>query len=238
MSLSEIFSDSIKYPFSDFTKFVIVGVLALLASFSSVVVSFGIDNTAVSLFAALVSFVFAIILGGYCISVMKAAIEGSDIIPDIDFKTNLIDGIMTLIIGIVYFLIPIIIAIILLFLTGAIGAGLDHVVAALGIGGIIAFIIFLAFAIFEMVALARYAKTKELGDALNIGEVIEDVKRIGILQIIAFLIISLIIIIIAFIVSAFISMIPYIGIVIASLLVGAFTALFYYRALGLLYASA
>lgn len=235
ISLSDIFSDALKYPFSDITKFLIVGVIALLAGFSSVVNNFQINNTAVSLFAAIVALVFALILSGYGVSVIRRGIQHSDEIPDVDLKENLITGIKALIIQIIYFLIPLVITFILMLITGTIGAGLDHVAAGLGIGAVIAVIFFIAFAIFETVAIARFAKTDEIGEALNLGEVIEDVKKIGILQILAFVIIAFFIIFLAFIIAGIIGVIPYIGIVIGTLLAGGFVVLFYNKALGLLY---
>jgi len=99
-------------------------------------------------------------------------------------------------------------------------------------------IVFIFFAIFEMVALARFADTGELGEALNIGEVIEDVKRIGVGQIILFAIASVIILIVASLLVSVLGFIPFIGIIIAQLIIGAFTTLFYSRGIGLLYAGA
>ena len=151
---------------------------------------------------------------------------------------NLVNGIKTFIIGIVYFIIPIIIVVILAMITGVIGAGLDQVVAALGVTAIIAIIVFILFAIFELVALARFADTEELGAALDIGAVFEDVKKIGLLKIIAFVILAFIIIVIAMIISSILAVIPYIGLILSLLIMGAFIALFYYKALGLLYAEA
>ena len=153
-------------------------------------------------------------------------------------QNNLIDGIKSLIISIVYFIIPIIITVILAVITGAIGAGLNQLIAGLGVFAVIAVIVFIFFAIFEIVALARFADTGELGEALNIGEVIEDVKKIGIGKIILFAIVSVIIIIVASLLVSFLGIIPFIGFLIAQLIIGAFITLFYSRAIGLLYAGA
>ena len=196
------------------------------------------DSSVASLLLSIIGLIFALVLSGYAIDVIKNGIDHSDEFPDLDLKRNLINGIKSLIIGIVYFIIPIIIVLFLAIFTGAIGAGLDHLAAALGITAIIAIIIFLIFAIFEMVAMARFADSDELGAAFSFGEVIEDVKRIGIAKIIGFLIIALIVIIIAYIISVLIAYIPFVGILIGTFLVGAFVTLFYYRAVGLLYADA
>ncbi|WP_406534105.1 DUF4013 domain-containing protein [Methanobrevibacter sp.] len=238
MSLGEIFSDAIKYPFSDITNFLIVGVLALLASLTSIITSFGIENSIVAILAAIIAFIFTLVLSGYSVDVIKKGIESSNDFPDIDLKENLLNGVKALIIGIVYMIIPCIIAFILMAIFGVVGAGIDHVVGSLGLASIIIIIIFILFAIFEVIALARFANTKELGDALNIGEVIEDVKRIGILKIIAFVIVLILIAMIAAILVSLFAFIPYIGVIIVTLLAGAFMTLFANKALGLLYADA
>lgn len=238
MSLGEIFSDALKYPFSDITNFLIVGVLAVLASLSSVISSFGIQNGIIAGLAVIIGFIFAIILSGYSIDVIKKGIEHSNDFPEIDLKENLINGIKALIIGIVYMIIPAIIAFALMVVFGVVGAGINHAMASLGLASIIIFIVFILFGIFEMVALAKFADTKDLGAALNIGGVIEDAKKIGILKIIVFIIIVMIIAIVAtFIISLF-AFIPYIGVIIATLIFGAFAVLFANKALGLLYAEA
>ena len=201
MSLSQIITDSIKYPFSDLKKFAIVGVIALLAGISNVFPTLGVDNGAVLLIGIVISLIFALILSGFGLSVIKKAVGHADEIPDIDPVNNFIDGIKVLVISIVYFLIPFIITLILAMITGAIGAGLDNVVAA-----------------------------------FNFGEIFEDIKNIGILKILALIIIAIIIIIIASIIASVFALIPFVGIIIAEILVGAFVVLFYNRAIGLLYA--
>ena len=235
MNLGEIFSDAIKYPFSDITNFLIVGVLAVLASLSSVLASFGFQEGLVSLIGVIIGFVFTLIISGYSIDVIKKGIERSNDFPAIDLEANLINGVKSIIIGIVYMIIPTIIAIIIMAVFGVIGAGIDHVVASLGIASIIIIILFILFGIFELVALARFADTKELGSALNIGAVLEDAQKIGIVKIIVFVIIIMIIALIATIVIALFAFIPYIGVIIATLLFGAFALLFANKALGLLY---
>ena len=80
-------------------------------------------------------------------------IDNSNEIPDFDFANNFVDGIKVLIIGLVYFIIPIIITLVLLFMFGAIGAGLDKMAGSLGIWAVFAVIIFIIFGI------TKYIKT-------------------------------------------------------------------------------
>lgn len=238
MGLGDIISDSVVYPFSDITKFLIVGIISLFSGLSALFGNWGVNNFILVTLAGILGLIFTLILSGYGVRVTKYAINRSNELPDLDLQNNLIDGIKSLIIGIVYFIIPIVITLIFAIITGAISAGFNQMMAGLGVFLIIVVIVFIFFAIFEMVALARFADTGELGEALNIGEVIEDVKRIGIGQIILFAIAAVIIIIIASLLVSVLGIIPFIGIIIAQLIIGAFITLFYSRAIGLLYAGA
>ena len=235
MNLSDIFSDAVSYPFSNIVNYLFVGVLALLASLPNIIKAFNMDSSAVSAVAAILAVFFSIVLSGYCVTVIKKGIENSDEIPEINVFGNLIDGIKVFIISIVYYIIPLVVVLIFAVMTGAIGAGLGVLVAALGVFLIVAILLFILFGIFEVVAIARFAKTGELSDALNIGAVIEDAKRIGIINIIAFILISIVIVAVAYIVGTIICLVPFIGAILSSLIVGGFVVLFYNKALGLLY---
>ena len=80
MSLKEIFSDSIRYPFSDVSKFVIVGILALIAGMSGILTNYEI-NGAIMAIAGVVSFIAALVVSGYGVSVIKAGIDKSADVP-------------------------------------------------------------------------------------------------------------------------------------------------------------
>ena len=238
MSLGEILSDAIRYPFSDITKFLIVGILALLAGITSVLYPTGSDGSVIFILLAIISLVFAFIISGYGVAVIRNTIKNSDEIPGIDPVANIIDGIKVAIIGIVYYIIPLILVVIISFALGLIGAGLNQVSAVIIIASIIGIILFVLFSIFEIVAVARFADKGELGAALSIGEVIEDAKRVGILNIILFTIVAVILILILSLIAGVLALIPIIGIIVGVIILGGFMILFYNRGIGLLYASA
>lgn len=238
MSLGEILSDAIRYPFSDITKFLIVGILALLAGITSVLYPTGSDGSVIFILLAIISLVFAFIISGYGVAVIRNTIKNSDEIPGIDPVANIIDGIKVAIIGIVYYIIPLILVVIISFALGLIGAGLNQVSAVVIIASIIGIILFVLFSIFEIVAVARFADKGELGAALSIGEVIEDAKRVGILNIILFTIVAVILILILSLIAGVLALIPIIGIIVGVIILGGFIILFYNRGIGLLYASA
>ena len=236
MSLSEIISDSVKYPFSDITKFFIVGVFVFLAGLSNAFSAFfQMDNAVIIGIAAIIALIFSLIVSGYNLKVVKNAIDHSSALPDFDFAGDLVNGIKVLIISIVYFIITFIIIFLIAGVSIFTGSVFNNVAAGSGVALIIGFIIAFIFAIFQIVAMARFANTGEMGAAFQLGEVFSDVKQIGIGSIIGFLIVSVVIVIIAFVITGIIAMIPIIGLIIASIILGAFVTLFVNRGIGLLY---
>ncbi|WP_407377756.1 DUF4013 domain-containing protein [Methanobrevibacter sp.] len=238
MSISEIISDAIRYPFSDITKFLIIGIIALLAGFANLLDPFDIDGFAMKAVFTILSIIFSLMLSGIGLNVIKNAIAHSDEIPVLDPVNNILDGIKFLIVSIVYFLIPMVITFVLAIFFGVLGAGLNHIGAATAIVAVIAIVLFIIFGIFQIIAIARLAKTGDFGAAFDIGAVLDDVKKIGIGKIILFLIISLVIIMIAALIASFLAIIPFIGLILSQIVIGAFVVLFYYRGIGLIYSEA
>lgn len=236
MGIGDILSKSISYPFSDITKFLIIGIGVIIVDLDTVFGElFGTESFMVIL-GFIIAVLFSIVMLGYSINVIKKGIDNSNEIPDFDFANNFVDGLKLMLIGFVYFIIPLIITLVLLFVFGAIGSGLNQVVGSLGIWALIAVIIFIIFGIFAIVAQARFAISHSISDALSIGEVFEDVKRIGILKIILFLIVVSILISVLALILAIITVIPVIGVMIIDLLLGGFIFLFLNYGIGLLYA--
>jgi hypothetical protein len=236
MGLGDILSKSISYPFSDLTKFLIVGLIFVISDMDGIFYGLFGPNSFMAIIGIIIAIVFSVILSGYSIDVIKRGIDNSNEIPDFDFANNFVDGLKLILIGFVYFIIPLIITLVLLFVFGAIGSGLNQVVGSLGIWALIAVIIFIIFGIFAIVAQARFAISHSISDALSIGEVFEDVKRIGILKIILFLIVVSILISVLALILAIITVIPVIGVMIIDLLLGGFIFLFLNYGIGLLYA--
>ncbi len=235
MSLKEIFSDSIRYPFSDVSKFVIIGILALIAAMSGILTNYKVDG-AVMAVAGVISFIAALAVNGYGVSVIKSGIDQSLDVPGLDFVNNIVNGVKVFIINFIYFIIP---CVIVLILAGLSTMGFlvdDRVFLGLGVTVIIvAIILYILFAIMAYVAVARFANSGEFSDALALRDVFGDVKRIGILKIIGFVILLFILMLVVLLIMAGIGLIPYVGMVISSFVGAAYLVFFSNRALGLLY---
>ncbi|WP_297982595.1 DUF4013 domain-containing protein [uncultured Methanobrevibacter sp.] len=103
---------------------------------------------------------------------------------------------------------------------------------------IIAVILFLIFGLLLEIAMCRFAKYDSIGEALSIGEVIADIRAIGIGKFIGWYIIYIIIAAILGIIAGIVTAVPYIGVLVSFILVGPFIFLFASRALGNLYLEA
>ena len=89
MDVREIISDAVRYPFYDWKKVLIEGVLLILNL--TVILAFGV---------------------GYVLRVIKSTLADYDELPEFDdWGGMLIDGFKVYIVGIVYFIIPIIVII-------------------------------------------------------------------------------------------------------------------------------
>lgn len=237
MSFSEIFSDALKYPISESNKFLIIGVITLIAGLTSSIANYS-TNIALLVVLGIVSVIASFFIMGYGVSVINSTIIGSSDVPELDFVKNIIDGIKAFIINLVYYIIPILVFVILMLISGvAVGGNMSGIVALGIVNLIIAFIVFVIFAILGEIAIAKFAKTGDLVSSLMINDIFSEVKEIGFLKILGFIIIQAIIIFFMVIVMSFISFIPFIGTLVASFIIGSYLVFFTNRSLGLFYAN-
>ena len=208
--------------------------------------------------------ILGFIILGYQISIIKTGIEHAESAPEFNWKGNLITGIKYLVVNIVYYIIPAIVVLIVAWITNIFGQASDifykmfeasmtapanttvvftdvvpqSQIIALGnamiIVGVVAFVMFVIFAIIQTMAQARLAKTDSLGDALNIPDAFRDIGRIGYGKVIAvILLVFIIVIVINAIITGLNSYIN--GFSILSIIVTPYLIFFTARATGLLY---
>jgi hypothetical protein len=159
-------------------------------------------------------------MDGFALDIIKLGIERSDEEPQLDIVSQIINGIKYLITAIIYFIIPIVVMALLSAVNNTLGA-------------IVGVILFIVFAFAFLMGECRLAKTDSLGYALNIGEAIKDITRIGVVKILAVLIIVAIVVLILNWISSLLGT----GIIgsIVSAIIAAYTMFFTSRASGLLY---
>ncbi len=238
MSISEMFSDALAYPFNNIKAlllYVVLGIIVALLGGATIVdfaVAFTTKGVGGAALAGLgivgvILFVLVVFLvEGYALDIIKYGIERRSDGPGIDFGRQVSNAIKLVVVSIVYYVVPAIITLILsLFLR-------DWLIAIIGV------ILFIVFALANFMAKCRLAKTDNLGDALAIGEAIGDISRVGIGNLlITVIVVFVILMIISFIVAIFMGLNQYLGSIILGF-AGVYFVFFYNRVIGLLYSTA
>lgn len=267
MKLTKIFSNAIKWPFSDIKALLLLGILWIIGSLGTIVPQLLGKPTPyipLQIVFSIISIIVALISGGYTISMLKNSMNLSDEIPCISLKTNFINGIKLLLVSIIYIIIYAIILFVVGYATGGLEAlsmaqtaiantaGTVNVTAiinsiptsdfvGLGITAIIGLILAIIFGIFLNISQCRLAKNDKISDAINLGNVFDDINTIGWGKYISWYILLIIInIIIGIIIGIILNILTFahlgfIVIIINSLIFAPFIQMFTVRALGLLY---
>ena len=267
MNSREIITDAIKYPISDVRKFLIFCALIIIMSLSTILPSYGLKNSTLTIILSLVTLIVSFIVLGYSVEVVKGGTEGDDTLPDFDYVKHFVMGIKALILEIIYFIIPAVLVIIVASATGlfssfteivyvsidAMANGTSNFTAimaavpkptmttftnALTITLIVAIILFIIFSLMSFTGLVRFAKSGSGTEGLRFMEILKDMSRVGLIKIIVTLIVIYIIALLLSFVVGLIGLIPYIGVFIGIFVGVPFILLFLYRAIGLLYADA
>ena len=85
MSITDIISKSVSYPFSDLTKFLMVGIGVILYDLDAILAEvFGHDFFIV-LGALIIAILFSFVMAGYSINLTKKGIDNSNEIPNFHY---------------------------------------------------------------------------------------------------------------------------------------------------------
>lgn len=233
MELGEIISDALAYPLKNIKALAIYAILGIIlgivAGSSLLAVLFSASSKNVlatigsSLLAVIVTLVLGFFITGYQLDITKYGIERREDGPGVDFVRQFINGIKLFVVNFVYMIIPIIISVIV------------GMIFQNWLTSVITFIVTIIFALGMMMAQCRLAKTEDFGYALDIGEAIKDVSRVGLLKLLLFIILVFIItFILFFIVAAIMQWNSTIGGILMGI-IGVYVVFFSARATGLLY---
>lgn len=203
-SITDYVKEGLKYPFNDGKKVLTLGVIFLISSLVSFLMSYFIfdsirlieNNTTLgtvnSVFSAipqsnmplivlswLISFILLLFASGYLYDIIKYSIEGRKELPEFsDIKGIFLKGIRTFIVGIAYAIVPF-----LLFILGVMLSANENVGAAVNsIGAIILFIsiiVTIFIALVEIMALSNMIAHDELSAAFRFKDILALVKNIG-----------------------------------------------------------
>lgn len=221
MNISDIISDSIKYPSSNWGKVLILGVICI----------------------ASILIVPIFLVYGYVFRIIKATLAGMDELPEFDeIGEMFVDGLKILVVGIVYAIPVWIIATIIGLITGT-GMGttttsLDPTMMWAVLGSSIVFIIVaLIVGLVEIMAIVNMAYYNgELGAAFRFSEILDRIAQIGWGKYIATYIVIAVIGFIAFLIG-WLTMLILIGFILLPLIIVPYITMFSSRAIALLFAS-
>lgn len=235
MDFRDIFGDALSFPINNIVSliiFIVLGIIAGIAiggALAGVVLGMNSNNVFTVLGSGFVGFVVALVvsffISGYQLDIIKSGIQRSPDGPAIDPVRQLLNGLKMFVVSIVYYIIPfIIVSVLSIFLR-------DWIML------VITFILYVIFALAQFMAQCRLAKTEDIGYALAIGEAIGDVARVGILNLLIFVVIAFVIAFILIFIAALIARWnSYVGGVILGI-VGVYLVFFVARATGLLYSN-
>ena len=230
MDMGQIIGDAFKYPVSNWKRLLILGVIVLITQILMEIV-IGYGRVSGLLYFLLIPALIAVFLTmGYQLRTIATSIVGENEPPEFnDWTKMFLDGLRVFITSIAYGIIPTIILIMgfIMLLTRSYGLG----VIVLIVGALL----FIILGIISVMAISNMAYYNEIGAAFKFGEIIERIESIGWLEYIVMLILLVILYIILLVVASVVMLIPYAGLVLASLIIYPFIYLFLYRTIGLIY---
>ena len=263
MEILNIIKESLHYPVDDYKNWLMIAVLFLLSTiFASYLIP---RNDAVSYIGIILSILVGFVIAGISVSVMRTTFNHSDNVPQIDLQNNFIDGVKYVILSIIYYIIPAIVATILalgsitqlqvnankiidIVTQPAFASASPEQVAQLIpkdllisfasdilIIAVVFIVLFIIAEIFLTMAIPHFVKNESLASGLDIKAVFSKITSIGWGNYIIFLIALTIVATIIEIIATIIGVIPYVGILISGFVLNSFLSLFMARAIALVY---
>lgn len=218
MDFSKIIFNSIKYPFKNIAKLPIIFTLFILIA----IIPIGklLDNNYLVLIGVIAFFAFILIVPGYFLNIIKIGSRESAMFPSLNLVNDIYDSIRVLVLRMVYMIVPVAVFFILLSTVAPASFNLLNdfkILSFIATFGLLLFVILITYLIFEFLlffAKARLAYLNSLSEALKVNKVIEDIRNIGIINIIKWAIAMVVLFIVVSVVSSFVLTIPYVGILI------------------------
>lgn len=256
----DIIQEALYYPLNDIKGW---GIIASIFIVTGILEQLAIIYSDYALIFHILAFIVSILLLGVNLTIIKETIDGGYEIPMLNPLLNVVDGLKNLVVNAVYYIIPAIMVFLISIVAGVYTNAENFILAlntttitdtsaanllstvpsditnalfiSIGIVAISAFILFVIFELFLIIAQARLAETGDIVAALNIKEVINRISSIGWANYILFIILLLAVIFVIGFVSGIVSMIPYVGRIIASVVLDSYLLIVMARAVGLIY---
>ena len=204
MDLSKLVISSFKYPFRNLKKLPIIFLFFVLIA----IIPIGLisNNDYIVGIGVVAFFLFILLVPGYFLSIVKVGSSHSAMLPSFNLVSNIYDSVRVILLRIVYMIVP---ALVLLIALKIIGPAARDMIYNFRILEFLA-----AFGIMLLIILVRLAYFNSLEEALKVNKVIADIRRIGIFNIIKWLIVMFILLNVVTFVTSFVMTIPYVGVLI------------------------
>lgn len=215
MDVGKIVSNSLRYPFRNIKKLPILFALFIFAAIIPLGMIF--DNRYLTIFGVIAFFFFLLIVPGYLFSMINIGLNESAVMPSLSFARNIYDSIRLLVLRIVYMIVP---ALAFFIVLSTAGVSAIDMLTSFNVQGffisfiLIALFLLIVYILFEVLlffAKARMAYLNSLTEALKMHKVVGDIRRIGVFNIIKWIIFMAILLIAVSFISSWILAIPYVG---------------------------
>ena len=215
MDLSILIKNSFKYPFRNIKRLQIIFLFFILIA----IIPIGIisNNDQVVFIGVIAFFLFILLVPGYFLSIIKMGSSQSAMIPSFNLVNNIYDSIRVISLRIVYMIVPALVFYIALKTMGPASREMIYnfripeFIAAVGLLMLLLLVVYIIFECLLFFAKARLAYFNSLKEALKVNKVIADIRRIGIFNIIKWLIVMFILLNVVTFVTSFVIAIPYVG---------------------------
>lgn len=218
MNVGKIISNSLKYPFRNLKKLPILFILFILIAL--IPIGMVSDNRYVLIFGIIAFFAFILIVPGYLLSIVNIGLNESSMFPSINFGKNIYDTLRLFLLRIVYMLVPALVFFIVWITMGASSVDMlaelkvHSFLVTIVLGFLAVLISYILFEVLLFFAKARLAYFNSLSEALKIHKVLGDIKSIGVVNIIKWLVFMAILVVVVSYVSSLVMLIPYVGFII------------------------
>ena len=215
MNIGKIITSSFKYSFRNIQKLAILFILSLL--FALVPIGLIYDNNYALVLGMIAFLAFILIVPGFLLSIVNIGLNESSLFPSINFGKTIYDSVRLWALRIVYMIVP---ATVFLIVLSTMGQSSVDMLAKIQIPnfiltvGLIFVIVLVTYLIFEFLlffAKARLAYFNSLSEALKIHKVVIDIKNIGIVNIIKWVIVMVVLLVVFSYISSWLMLIPYVG---------------------------
>jgi hypothetical protein len=191
MDIVSIMKDSLKYPFSDWKKFLIFGIILVFTNMFSIT-SLCTDDLTLAFGSLVLGFIIGFLAKGYLFRIIKSSTTSEDELPEFNAWGSMFkDGIKVLLVGLVYVIIPVFLIVIFgLFLLEIFGdlilnlGGTLSTSVTLGFGidflVLIAILYLISIIPITLVAMANMAcNDSKLSAAFSFHEIFSKIREMG-----------------------------------------------------------